>query len=81
MVPVLDMRHYTKFVLEYLSAILDKHKSTVKTLTGDLFIQIFDVLNSPKINYSKDVTKIIQDQKILIKVRALYYYKLYIFIQ
>lgn len=55
MLPLIDMKNYSRFIIKYLIEIINRHKNSY--LSKDQYILVLDIIFSNKKNFPNDLTK------------------------
>lgn len=70
--PIIELKNYSKFVVLYLSKLLDKHASVDSTkLSQEQLLAMFDLVNNKRNSLSKDLSSDLIKQ--LIKYKDIYF--------
>ncbi|XP_050352609.1 transmembrane protein 214 [Nymphalis io] len=71
--PIIELKNYSKYVITYLSDILDKHASMDAKVTHDQFLAMLDMVNNKRNALSKDLSSDLIKQ--LSKFKDVYFNK------
>ncbi|XP_050674602.1 transmembrane protein 214 [Leptidea sinapis] len=72
--PIIELKNYTKYVIRYLSKLLDRHVSMGDAkVTQDQLFAMFDLVNSKRGGLSKELSSDLMNQ--LVKYKDIYFSK------